>query len=124
MLKAFLAGAAGYPALELLFRRRTHYSMAVAGGLSAMLVRKLSRTPVHRGVQAGLCGAGITAIEWGCGQIWNRDYQVWDYRRTPLNWRGQVCLPYTLLWCGLSACMLPILDQSRRATQKTAGQSR
>ena len=111
MIGTFAFGAIGYPLLELAARRRTHYSMALAGGLSTLLIRQLSRTSMRRASQALLCGAGITAIEYACGRVWNRDYRVWDYRRVPLNWRGQVCLPYTLLWCGLSAALLKAMPR-------------
>ena len=106
----FLLGAAGYPALELLTRGRTHYSMAIAGGLSLMLIRRVQRMRRSLSVRALLCGAGITAIEYACGRIWNRNWRVWDYRRMPLNHRGQVCLPYTALWCLLSASALTVMD--------------
>lgn len=111
MLKTFALGAIGYPLLELATRRRTHYSMALAGGLSTLLIRRLQRTSWRHMTQAALCGVGITAIEYACGCIWNRDFRVWDYRRIPLNWRGQICLPYTLLWCGLSAALLKALPR-------------
>ena len=111
MLGTFALGAVGYPLLELATRRRTHYSMALAGGLSTLLIRGLSRTSMRHATQALLCGAGITAIEYGCGRVWNRDFRVWDYRRVPLNWRGQVCLPYSLLWCGLSAAALKVMSR-------------
>ena len=110
MLRTFLFGAVCYPALELLTRRKTHYSMALAGGMSTVLIRRISRFPISRFARVLLCGAGITAVEYGCGCVWNRAYRVWDYRRMPMNWRGQICLPYTLLWCGLSACLLACLD--------------
>ena len=113
MSRLFFLGAAGYPLLELLYRGRTHYSMAIAGGLSAALIGKCSRMPGRLPVKAFLCGLGITGIEYVCGCIWNRQYQVWDYRKMPLNFRGQVCLPYTLLWCGLSAGMLMLLRRNR-----------
>lgn len=106
MLGTFLLGALGYPALELLTRGRTHYSMGIAGGLSMLLIRRVTRMQKSLPLRALLCGGGITVIEYLCGRIWNRDYRVWDYRRMPLNWRGQVCLPYTLLWCTLSAGVL------------------
>ncbi|MBQ8556248.1 MAG: hypothetical protein IJ438_10320 [Clostridia bacterium] len=114
MLRTFLLGAVGYPALELLTRGRTHYSMAIAGGASTLLIRHLSRLPIGRGKRAILCGLGITGIEYACGRLWNRSYRVWDYRSMPLNWRGQICLPYTLLWCGLSAGLLTVIDFHRR----------
>ena len=111
MIGTFAFGAIGYPLLELATRRRTHYSMALAGGLSTMLIRRLSRTSMRRMTQAMLCGAGITAIEYACGRIWNRNYRVWDYRHMPLNLQGQVCLPYSLLWCGLSAAVLKAMSR-------------
>ncbi len=106
MLKSFLTGAAGYPLLEILYRGRTHYSMALAGGAGLCLIRLISRLRLPVLMKALLCGSGITAIELLCGLIWNKDHRVWDYRRLPLNFRGQICLPYTLLWCGMSACLL------------------
>ena len=46
-----------------------------------------------------IAGSGIiTAVELAAGLIANRDYGVWDYRRVPGNFYGQVCLPYSLLW--------------------------
>lgn len=111
MFGTFLLGAIGYPLLELAARQRTHYSMALAGGLSTLLIRRLRRSSLRLANKALLCGAGITLIEYACGRVWNRDYRVWDYRRVPLNWQGQVCLPYTLLWCGLSAALLKAMPR-------------
>lgn len=109
MKHLFLFGAAGYPVLELIFRGRTHYSMALAGGASAVMIGKISKLHVPFLVKPALCMTAITGIEALCGMIWNRKYQVWDYRHLPLNWRGQVCLPFSLLWYVLSAGMLCIL---------------
>ena len=36
------------------------------------------------------------------GMIVNRSYAVWDYRHLPLNFHGQICLPFFLLWIPLS----------------------
>ena len=113
MLKTFLTGAVGYPALELLWRGRTHASMALAGGLSMLLIRRVSRMRGGLLPRAMLCGAGITAIEYLVGKKWNRTHRIWDYRRQPLNLRGQICLGYSLLWCGLSAAALAIMDARR-----------
>lgn len=105
-VKVFLLGAVGYPLLELCWRGRTHISMVLAGGLSASLLHHVSHNPRPLWQKALLGGCGITAIEAACGLAWNRHHQVWDYRHLPLNWRGQICLPYTLMWCGLSALWL------------------
>jgi len=45
----------------------------------------------------------ITAVELGVGLLVNRDYRVWDYRGLPMNYRGQICLPFSLLWIPVSA---------------------
>lgn len=112
MKHPFLLGALGYPMLEMRFRGRTHPSMALAGGLSCMAIRRIGRSRAPFPCRAVMCGLTITGIEAGCGLIWNRRYQVWDYRRMPLQWRGQICLPYTLLWCMLSGALMRI-DNSR-----------
>lgn len=111
MKQAFLLGAVGYPLLELLYRRRTHYSMAIAGGFSMLLIDRIRKTKMNLPLKSVVCGLGITGIEYLCGLIWNRRYQVWDYRKVPLNWDGQVCAPYTLLWCFLSAVMIAVIDR-------------
>jgi len=115
-MRSFLFGAIGYPLLELAWRRRTHPSMVLAGGLSSMLIHRISKINLPLFGKSLMCGAGITGIEAICGLIWNRRHQVWDYRRMPLNWRGQVCLPFTLAWCGLSFVYLIIGKVFSRAS--------
>ena len=51
----------------------------------------------------GIVGAFIiTMVELTTGLLFNRNYRVWDYRHLPLNFRGQICLPFFLLWIPLS----------------------
>ena len=107
-MKYFLLGAAGYPALEILWRGRTHLSMALAGALSATMIHQIGKLPIKLIPKAALCGIGITCIEAGCGMLWNKEHQVWDYRKMPLNWNGQMCLPYSLIWSGLSIVILQL----------------
>ena len=118
MLKTFLLGAVGYPALEMLWRRRTHPSMALAGGAGMVLIRCVSRMQCSLLCRALLSGAGITAIEYGVGRAFNRSHRIWDYRRMPLQLHGQICLPYSLLWCGLSAAVLSVMDGASGKTQR------
>ena len=90
--------------LELLWRGRSHISMFFAGGLCFLLLGKLNRVkPRLPLLLRCIVGAGIiTFVELAAGLIANRDYQVWDYRRLPLNFHGQVCLVYSLLWIPVS----------------------
>lgn len=110
MKHAFLLGAAAYPTLEILYRGRSHYSMALAGGCAAASVNCIRRLPYGLVAKSLLCGTAITGIEYACGRVWNRRYKVWDYRNVPLNWKGQICLPYSLLWCGLGAAAMKFFD--------------
>ena len=103
-LSHFLLGGFGYVGLELLWRGRSHYSMFLAGGICFLLLGKLNR--VRRRLSLPLrclVGAGIiTMIELAAGLIFNRHFQVWDYRDAPLNFMGQICLPFSLLWIAVS----------------------
>lgn len=100
----FTAGGAGYVLLELLWRGRSHGSMFLAGGGCFMLLGKLAgkglRLPLW--LRAVLGSAVITAVELATGFLFNRQYRVWDYREIPGNFRGQICLPFSLLWMPLS----------------------
>ena len=94
----FAFGGGAYVALELLWRRRSHVSMFGAGGLSFLLMGKLEKKKLPLLLRA-LAGSGvITAVELGTGLVVNREHQVWDYRRQPGNFRGQICPGYSLLW--------------------------
>ena len=100
----FCAGGAGYVGLEILWRGFSHESMFFAGGACFLLLGKLDQTqprlplPARAAVGAGI----ITSVELLAGLLANRQYQVWDYRGVPLNFHGQICLPYCLLWIPVS----------------------
>ena len=92
----FCVGGLGYTGLELLWRGWTHTAMFLAGGTCFLLLGTLKHQPPWI---KSVAGAGIiTAVELGIGLLLNRQYQIWDYRSAPLNFLGQICLPYTLLW--------------------------
>ena len=100
----FLIGGSGYVGLELLWRGRSHISMFLAGGICFLLLGKLNRIrPQLPLLLRGTVGAVvITSVELAAGLLANRDYNVWDYRAMPMNFHGQVCLPFSLLWIPLS----------------------
>ena len=98
----FAAGGAAYVGLELLWRGRSHSSMFAAGGTCFLLLGRLGRTRLSLPAKALLGAGAITAVELGVGLVANRDHEVWDYRQMPLNFRGQICLPYSLLWVPVS----------------------
>lgn len=111
----FYLGGMAYCALELLWRGWTHGSMFVLGGLCFLLIGKLGRTEprLPAAVRLVLAAATVTALELGCGLLVNRQYQVWDYRHLPLNFHGQICLPFSLLW--LPVCRMAEVVYARLA---------
>ena len=100
----FIAGGLCYMGIECLWRGWTHGTMFLAGGSCFLLLGKLDRTDPRLPLPfRAAAGAGIiTGVEFLTGLLANRDYSVWDYRQMPLNYRGQICLPFCLLWAPLS----------------------
>ena len=110
----FLAGSWAYPAIELLWRGRTHASMALAGGICLCLINHVCCDLLEdRSIPSRcLAGAGvITGVELVMGLLLNRilGFHIWDYSNVPLNLFGQVCLPYSFLWVGLSLPALSLI---------------
>ena len=113
MKHPFLWGAMLYPAIELCWRRRTHPSMALAGGVAMKALELISKNHRPLWQQALLGGAVITGIEYAIGRIFNKRYQIWDYRKMPMQLRGQICLPFSAAWCALSVvglCLIRLTD--------------
>ena len=101
----FALGGSIYVLMELIWRRRSHYSMFLAGGSCLLLVGHLEeiepKLPLPLRI---ITGAGIiTMVELATGLLFNRRYTVWDYRDVPGNYLGQICLPFCLLWIPVSA---------------------
>lgn len=100
----FFLGGSAYVALEWLWRGWSHISMFFAGGVSFLLLGRLNSVRPRLNLPLrGIVGAGIiTMVELAAGLLCNRSYQVWDYRRLPLNYHGQICLRFFLIWMLLS----------------------
>jgi len=109
----FGIGGLAYVGLELLWRGRSHISMFFAGGICFLLLGRLNRIQPRLPFWAqGILGSvTITSVELLAGLLANRDYSVWDYRDMPLNFYGQICLPFSLLWIPLSLGAIFLYDQ-------------
>ena len=111
-LAFFIIGALGYLAIEIIWRGHTHWSMALAGGLSfvifSLVAEGFSDMPII--VKAVLCAVGVTAVELLFGVIFNMalGMRVWDYSGMPFNFLGQICPQFSLLWVGLALLFLPL----------------
>ena len=120
-LLLFLIGGSGYVGLELLWRGRSHVSMFLAGGVCFLLLGKLNRCKSQFSLPVRcILGAGsITSVELLAGLLVNRDYRVWDYRAMPLNFLGQICLPFSLLWIPLSLVGMQLYRLADRSLAKS-----
>lgn len=97
----FGVGSIGYSAIEILWRGRTHWTMALTGGVCMSGLYALSKKKQHADWKFCLEGAGmITAAEFLVGLIVNKKLKwgVWDYSKLPLNLMGQICPLYSFFW--------------------------
>lgn len=113
-LFAALLGGFGYCLIEIIWRGRTHYSMFFAGAIvmSAFLYFNDNYSlPLWAKCFAGMLI--ITAVELIFGIAFNiilREH-VWDYSNVPLNFMGQICVPFSLLWFALSGAVFGIMEK-------------
>lgn len=114
----FIIGALSYMLIEILYRGYTHWSMGLLGGICFIFVGLINEilswdTPLW--LQGIIGTAIITTLEFICGIILNiwLKLGVWDYSHMPFNICGQVCLPFTIVWIGLSVIAI-ILDDYLR----------
>lgn len=114
----FYIGGMFYCTVELLWRQWTHGSMFLLGGLCFYLVGGLDkrfRIPVL--AQMLLGALIVTFFEFWTGILVNRvmHLNVWDYSHVPMNFMGQICVPFTLLWFPLSGIGIFCEDYLRHA---------
>lgn len=116
----FYLGGMIYTGLELLWRGFSHWSMFLLGGLCFLVIGGLGRVrqplplPARTVAAAGI----VTVLELGCGLLVNREYQVWDYRHLPLNYHGQICLPFTLLWIPVSFAAIVVYERMEKGLDR------
>lgn len=90
--------------------------MFVLGGISLILVgllneRKKPPSIILQMIEGGII---ITILELITGLLFNQNYHIWDYRNIPLNFKGQICLPFSVVWCLLSFVAIKLDDFLRR----------
>lgn len=102
-ISLFITGGVVYPSLEIICRGYSDFSMAVAGGICLCIIDKICNCRLKFRPLAVRCAAGsaiITTVEFITGFLVNLvlKLNVWDYSQLPMNFMGQVCVPFSLLW--------------------------
>ena len=102
-----------YVCLELIFRGYSNITMMFASSICAIPMIILNNKFTYEIdflLQLFFCAIFATLVEFIFGMLFNRDYSIWDYRNMPLNLYGQICLPFSLLWMIIAACVIPLMD--------------
>lgn len=101
-----LFGGVGYYGIEVLFRGTSHWSMALCGAICFWFLYRMNR--LHYRIPLPLRAVAgalfITAVELVAGCILNvgLGWEIWNYSELPMNFLGQICLPFSIIWFFLS----------------------
>ncbi len=111
-------GGAVYVCLELLFRGRSHWTMAVLGGVLFLIIGSFNEIlpwEMPLLLQAVLGAVVVTMAELAAGILLNRwmGLGIWDYSNMPFNLWGQICLPFSVLWVFLAGIAVVLDDWLR-----------
>lgn len=105
-LTLFSVGGSLYFFIELLYRRYSHWTMFILGGLCFLILGGLNEiltweTPLWKQIGVGVII--VTILEFITGYIVNilLKWNVWDYSSLPFNLLGQISLLFCMLWIPL-----------------------
>ena len=113
--KLFTFGALAYPAMELLWRKRTHPTMALAGGSAMLILNAFEKKLRSKGVRYIAGALGLTALELTFGLIFNKKHKIWDYSKKKGNLAGQICPAFAAAWLLLCLPGYAICRRLRRS---------
>ena len=100
-------GGSLYYFFEIFFRGFSHWSMFILGGI-CMVFFTVQGQAVHwedaLWRQILRCIIFVTAMEFITGIIVNKwlHMAVWDYSNQPFQLFGQICVPFMIIFSGLS----------------------
>lgn len=119
----FTVGALGYGLIEILWRGHTHWSMLTLGGICFTVFGKIgsffkNTSLLYKSIMAS---AFVTVAEFIYGVVFNiiLKKNVWDYSLIPLNFKGQICLLYSVFWWILSLIFIPVADIFNKRLQNS-----
>lgn len=114
----FSLGGALYYSIELLFRQYSHPSMFLLGGICFLICGSFNEWltwEVPLIFQMFLCAIAITALELLFGYILNirMGLNIWSYSAHRFNYKGQICLLFSIIWFFLSGVAIVVDDYVR-----------
>lgn len=118
IITLWLWGGFIYYAIEMMWRGYSHPAMFAVGGLCFLIIGEINNVfPWDMGLlwQSLIGGAAITVIELMSGLVLNvwLGLAIWDYSGVPLNFLGQICLPFSAAWVLLAGIAIWLDDYLR-----------
>lgn len=97
--------------IEVAFDNTSHRSMGLVGGVAFVLCGYYDEWfTLPKVLESLAIATTIVVIEYIAGIIWNKNYQIWDYRQMPFNVNGQICLTFYIVWIVAIAPIIKYLD--------------
>lgn len=100
----YVTGGIAYYCIEVIWRGYSHISMFILGGLCFILIGLVSKHERNILKQLAISCLIITVLELIFGLVLNvkLGLGVWDYSNFRFNYKGQICLAFSIIWFLLS----------------------
>lgn len=111
----FITGFCLYITIEVCYRGYSYSLMGLCGGLAFLLIDKINDKiswDIDILIQGLIGSAIITLFELIIGELSLNNIlpMMWDYSNLPLNYKGIICLPFSLIWIGISIVAVFLAD--------------
>lgn len=115
LLILFALGFMTYITIEVCWRGYSYPLMGICGGLVVVLLDIIGSKiswDVDIVLQGAMGSVIITLLELIIGELFLRGFLpvMWDYSNVFLNYKGIICLPFSLAWIGLSIIAVVVGD--------------
>lgn len=111
----FGVGGLAYGLIEVIYRQKTYPLMILCGGIAIVLLDKINNHiswDMDILLQGCIGSALITGMEFIIGNLSLAGVlpKMWDYSNVWMNYKGIICLPFSLIWIVLSICAIILAD--------------
>ena len=111
----FGVGMIAYMLIEQIYRGYTFFEMGICGGIAIVLLDKINNYiswDMDILLQGCIGSALITGMEFIIGNLSLAGVlpKMWDYSNVWMNYKGIICLPFSLIWIVLSICAIILAD--------------
>lgn len=111
----FGVGMIAYMLIEQIYRCYTFVEMGICGGIAILILDKINdyiSWDMDILLQGCIGSAIITGMEFIVGNLTLLGWlpKMWDYSNMWLNYKGIICVPFSLIWIALSIVAILFAD--------------